>query len=548
MTLVTLDKVVRRFGDYAILDGLSLRVDEGDRIGVVGDNGAGKTTMIRILAGVDDADLGQRNTRKDLRIAYGAQMPAMPKGTTVLDLVLRGTGEHDALERRMRELEARMAGGDEAALRAYGELQAAFEAGGGYDRKHRVEKVLAGIGFPLADLAKDVSVLSGGEKSRVQLAILMTTPADLLILDEPTNHLDLQGIEFVEDFVVRYPGACVVVSHDRRFLDAIANAIVEVADGVANRWKGNFSHYSKQRDLALLTQARAFKSQREFVEKEMEYIRRNMAGRMSAQAKGRLKRLQRLLAKLPGVGEKTALRYVLRLLEQDGWIALSENANAPARVHIKAARETLYDYQLRHKNADILTKAMLRAYPGVQNDLTAISEQVLAQYCKTNPESVKKILESARQEGILEYLPAVDKPQLSFLRERVAVENLQIDLDRYRFRKARAMRNAETTIQYAETRQCRSRQLVGYFGEKNSADCGICDVCTGRNKTELSNAQYDSLSAELRAVLQNGPQSTEELLAPFAAKRRETAIIALQYMLNEGIIREDEVGRLALNA
>jgi ATP-binding cassette subfamily F protein 3 len=294
MTLVTLDKIVRRFGADAILDGLSLRVDEGDRIGVVGDNGAGKTTMVRILAGVDDADLGQRNTRRNLRIAYGAQMPAMPKGTTVQDLVMRGTGEHGELEQRMRSLEAKMATGDEAALRDYGELQAAFESGGGYDRKHQVEKVLSGLGFPLADLSKDVSVLSGGEKSRVQLAILMTTPADLLILDEPTNHLDLQGIEFVEDFVVRYPGAVVTVSHDRRFLDGIANSIVEVADGVANRWKGNFSHYSQQRDLALLTQARAFKSQRDFVEKEMEYIRRNMAGRMSSQAKGRLKRLQRL--------------------------------------------------------------------------------------------------------------------------------------------------------------------------------------------------------------------------------------------------------------
>jgi len=341
MTLVTLDKIVRRFGDFAILDGLSLRVDEGDRIGVVGDNGAGKTTMIRILAGVDDPDLGQRNPRRDLRIAYGAQMPAMPKGTSVMDLVLRGTGEHDALQQRMRELEAKMAGGDEAALRAYGTLQAAFEAGGGYERKHQVEKVLAGLGFPLADLQKDVAVLSGGEKSRVQLAILMTTPADLLILDEPTNHLDLAGIEFVEDFVVRYPGACVVVSHDRRFLDAIANAIVEVADGVANRWKGNFSHYSQQRDLALLTQARAFKSQREFVEKEMEYIRRNMAGRMSAQAKGRLKRLQRLqlIDKPQGKRAQMRLTFGGTTRGQQGQVAIEAEDLA-----VKAGSKTLLEH------------------------------------------------------------------------------------------------------------------------------------------------------------------------------------------------------------
>ncbi|MCA8949874.1 MAG: ABC-F family ATP-binding cassette domain-containing protein [Planctomycetes bacterium] len=294
MTLVTLDKITRSFGPYPILDGLSLRVDEGDRIGVIGDNGAGKTTMVRILAGSDDPERGQRNPRKALRIAYGEQMPAMPQGSTVLEFVLRGNGQHDALASRMRELEAAMAGGDEVALREYGELQTAFEAGGGYDHKHQVEAVLGGIGFPVADLQKDVSVLSGGEKSRVQLAILMTTPADLLILDEPTNHLDLQGIEFVEGFVKRYPGAVVVVSHDRRFLDAIASAIVEVSDGVAQRYKGNFSDYQKQRDAALLAQARQYKSQREYFEKEMEYIRRNMAGQNSTQAKSKLKRLQRL--------------------------------------------------------------------------------------------------------------------------------------------------------------------------------------------------------------------------------------------------------------
>ena len=294
MTLVSLEKITRRFGDFPVLDGLSLRVDETDRVGVVGDNGAGKTTMIRILAGVDDADSGSRNCRRHLRIAYGAQMPAMPSGTTIEQLVQHGTGEHAALEDRMRALEAEMAEGSDGALTAYGELQAAFEAGGGYDRRHRVEKVLSGIGFPEGDLQKDVSVLSGGEKSRVQLAVLMTTPADLLILDEPTNHLDLQGIEFVEDFVRRYPGAVVVVSHDRRFLDGVADAVVEVSDGVATRYKGNFSAYRKQRDQALLAQQRQFKNQAEFVAKEMDFIRRNIAGQKTAQAKGRLKRLQRL--------------------------------------------------------------------------------------------------------------------------------------------------------------------------------------------------------------------------------------------------------------
>ena len=294
MTLVSLEKITRRFGDFPVLDGLSLRVDEGDRTGVVGDNGAGKTTMIRILAGVDDADSGNRNCRRQLRVAYGAQMPAMPQGTTIEQLVQHGTGEHAALEARMRALEAQMATGDEAALTAYGELQASFEAGGGYERKHQVEKVLTGIGFRDDDLQKDVAVLSGGEKSRVQLAVLMTTPADLMILDEPTNHLDLQGIEFVEDFIRRYPGAVVVVSHDRRFLDGVAEDIVEVSDGVATRYKGNFSAYRKQRDQALLAQQRQFKNQAEFVAKEMDFIRRNIAGQKTAQAKGRLKRLQRL--------------------------------------------------------------------------------------------------------------------------------------------------------------------------------------------------------------------------------------------------------------
>src|SRR5262245_32878961 len=339
MTLVTLEKITRSFGVDPVLDGLSLRIDEGDRIGVIGDNGAGKTTMVRILAGVDEPDTGQRNCRKDLRIAYGSQLPDLPAGTTVHEFARRGTGEHDLLQQRMRALEAAMANGSAPAIAEYGRLQAAFEAGGGYDHDHKVEGVLEGLGFAEADRQKDVAVLSGGERSRVQLAVLMTTPADLLILDEPTNHLDLAGIEFVEDFVRRYPGAVVAISHDRRFLDAVATSIVVVGDGVAARYKGNFSHYAAQRDLELLTQARQYRNQREFVDKEMDYIRRNMAGRMSAQAKGRLKRLQRLQL----IDKPKGTRATMRLSFGDAKGLTGQTVLDAEELTVRAGARTLID-------------------------------------------------------------------------------------------------------------------------------------------------------------------------------------------------------------
>ncbi len=296
MTLLRLEDITKSFGAEPILAGVSMRVESGDRIGVIGDNGAGKTTLIKILAGRDEADHGTRHVSRDVRVAYGAQIPELSAGTTVLDFVLRGDGSHDALEAEVRAMEAALADRpeDTRLLEDYGHLQGAFEAGGGYQRRPLCEKVLGGIGFTTADLGKDVGVLSGGEKSRAVLCALMTTPADVLILDEPTNHLDLEGIAFLESHLRRYPGATVVVSHDRHFLDQVATSIIDVDAGEAHRFKGNYSAYRTQRDERLLAQARAFKSQQALIEKEMEYIRRNMGSRMTAQAKGRLKRLERI--------------------------------------------------------------------------------------------------------------------------------------------------------------------------------------------------------------------------------------------------------------
>ena len=296
MTLVSLEKVGRNFGDLQVLEGVSLRIEERDRVGVVGDNGSGKTTLARLLAGVDEPDHGVRNARRKLRVAYGTQVPENQSGDTVWSLVLQGNGEFRALEDQVQALAHRLEEAPEDAnlLAEYGQLQGAFEAGGGYDRKHLCERVLSGLGFREADLDKDVPVLSGGERSRVALATLMTQPADMLVLDEPTNHLDLGGIAFLEDYVQRYPGAVVAVSHDRRFLDNVSKTILEVEACRVARFKGNHAAYQKQRDRVLLAQSRGFRTQQEFYDKEMEYIRRHMAGRWHAQAKGRLKRLKRL--------------------------------------------------------------------------------------------------------------------------------------------------------------------------------------------------------------------------------------------------------------
>jgi ATP-dependent DNA helicase RecQ len=236
----------------------------------------------------------------------------------------------------------------------------------------------------------------------------------------------------------------------------------------------------------------------------------------------------------------------LRLLEQEGWIALSDAAGTPARALVTASREVLYDYQIRNKQADTVLKVLLRAYPGIHTHFADISETYMAQWAKLPPETVRQVLETAHRENILIYEQRKDKPQLIFTRERVSAENLTIDLTKFNFRKQRAEERVERAIGYAETQRCRSQQLLAYFGESDSESCGICDVCTGRNRSDVSAEMFETYERKIRQVLRPEALPIEEILKAFALKRHTVVMQVIGYLLDERKLSQSEDGKIAV--
>jgi ATP-dependent DNA helicase RecQ len=239
-----------------------------------------------------------------------------------------------------------------------------------------------------------------------------------------------------------------------------------------------------------------------------------------------------------------ATHSILRLLEMEGWIVHTEAAATPAQVMLTATREVLYDFQLRNKNADLLIKALLRLYSGVTEALTDISEKKLMEFTKLDVKAVFATLNLLHKEGLLVYLPRKDKPQITFIRERVNSENLTIDQDKFNFRKRRAEDKMEKAISFAEAYRCRSRMLLQYFGEKEAKNCGICDICTGRNKPEIPIVEYETYQKKIKEVLRAEPLTIPQILEAFAEKRQNAVTKVLQEMLNEGELETLEGGKL----
>jgi ATP-binding cassette subfamily F protein 3 len=301
MSLIQATDLSKSYGAQDVLSGVNLTVPRQARVALIGPNGVGKSTLLHLLAGVEQPDSGSLQLARGLEIGFLPQESSYAvkstSGGTVWELCQNAFGDLLRSERSLRELEQAMADPrqvDEAMLR-YGALQETFELAGGYTYEARIRQILGGLGFAADELEAPLGRLSGGEKTRALLARLLLEDPDLLILDEPTNHLDLGAIEWLESWLRDFPGAAVIVSHDRYFLDRVVDQVWELGPGGINHFRGDYSSYLEQRSQRLALLEARFQSQQEHIRKEQDFIQRNIAGQNTRQAQGRRKRLERML-------------------------------------------------------------------------------------------------------------------------------------------------------------------------------------------------------------------------------------------------------------
>ena len=275
---ISVSNLVKEFEvGHKILDGLTFQVDTGERVGLLGPNGCGKTTLLRILTGVMDYDEGDVVIAPGKRMGLISQIPVYPAGYTVEDVLATAFEPLREMEREMAALAEQMGEGTDPALLArYDKLTAAFEAAGGYETDTKTNKVCNGLTIPQSMREQLFDKLSGGEKTRVNLARLILEDTDILLLDEPTNHLDLRATEWLEEYLDKFKGTVLTVSHDRYFLDKVVNRIVEIQAGKAEFYSGNYSFYVVEKERRYEEKLRQYEKEQakiEQLEKAAEQMR-----------------------------------------------------------------------------------------------------------------------------------------------------------------------------------------------------------------------------------------------------------------------------------
>ncbi|HWR66411.1 MAG TPA: ABC-F family ATP-binding cassette domain-containing protein, partial [Bellilinea sp.] len=321
----TANGLAKSFGPVDIFSDITLSIPHRGRMGLVGPNGVGKTTLLRILLGEEEPSAGEVQYARGLRMAYLPQEARLLTDRTLWQECL--TVFADLIERQseLARLESAMAIPAEAetALAVYGRLQEEFERLGGYTFETRIRQTLTGLGFGRSDINRPLKHLSGGQRTRALLAKLLLSNPDLLLLDEPTNHLDISAVEWLENYLKDWPGAVLIVSHDRYFLDQVVDTVLEMTPTLET-YHGNYSAYLVQREERYQRRLEEYQAQQEFIEKEEDYIRRNIAGQNTRQAQGRRTRLERMLeeVRLAPPRQARKLRFRLQAVSRSGDLVL----------------------------------------------------------------------------------------------------------------------------------------------------------------------------------------------------------------------------------
>ncbi len=317
--LFRLSDVWKSYGGTEILKGVSFQVNPNEKVGLVGRNGAGKTTVFRIITQQEAPDDGDVIKMNGLKLGLLDQHVDFGEAETVHTAALSAFKEIHDMEAEMRRLEKTMeTDHSDAVLDRYADLQTEFEHADGFSYAAKAEAVLLGMGFASESWGEDVRTLSGGQKNRLGMVRLLLSGSDVLLLDEPTNHLDVDAVEWLEDYLKSYDGTYVVISHDRYFLDRTTNRVIEIDRGQAVTYKGNYSTYLEERELRREQQIREYENQQQLINKTQEFIRRNLEGQKTKQAKSR----RTLLAKMERIeavtSEKSGGNFGLRQVQRTG--------------------------------------------------------------------------------------------------------------------------------------------------------------------------------------------------------------------------------------
>ena len=331
MSILTASNVGHSFGAYDVFKGVTVSIPNDGKVGLVGPNGVGKTTLLLILAGLNPPDVGSVFMSRGTRLGYLSQESSDAfngREHSVYEEMLLVFAELKKTAERLREMETAMSNGhvSEEFLAEYSDLQAKFEAAGGYDYEFRVKQALTGLGFTPETWEMPLPHLSGGQKTRALLARLILEKPDLLIMDEPTNHLDVAAIEWLENTLKLWDGSILIVSHDRYFLDNVVNTIWEMSPDGIEVFRGNYSAYLNQRTERWERKQKEYDALMERIDKEMDFIRRNIAGQRTQMAQGKLSRLAREVEAIHAGGLE-----VLGTLHSKGWLQVKNEIGLEMR-------------------------------------------------------------------------------------------------------------------------------------------------------------------------------------------------------------------------